>query len=1626
MQPKARIAIAAALLVLVAAAPAVVALRRARTAAGAPAPVPFGEQAPSEVTMSATRKGVAGVDPGTAFELTAQKPLDAAQVQQQLTVRPAVPLRVTAADAGGRKFTVAPASALQPGKVYRFSLAAGAGLSRAYGWSFQTRAAFAILGTLPRDQGSGVPVNTGIEFTFSHDDYSDIDPFFEITPAVSGRFERHGRTAVFVPKAPLQAGAIYTVTLNRGLKHSGGEELAADYHVRFETAPADAGKTQDYVYVPTEPQEFAVGDAPYLQVYANKEEGPEAAVAVYRYPDARAYIGALSKLDAVPWWAQYSRSQTMEDVAGLQQATRFSGKPQRFAGIPSPYLVFPAPLPPGYYLAELKLIGITRQVHFQVTDISSYTVVTSTSTLVWLNDLTTKAPIAGASVQLSGGAGASTDAGGVAVLATPPASTAPSNQGVYLQVRAGSKEAVAGAGVPGHYRSPANTETAELYWKYLYLDRSLYKPNDKVGIWGVLAPREPGAAPIATVTAEVIRNEYVGPDNRPLPLASATVPVRDGTFTGSLDLPGLRPGWYMLQVRQGDSVLTSRSFEVANYAKPAYRIEASASKAAVFAGEPVQFRLQASFFEGTPVPNLPIDYSISWTNGVKDGVTTDATGAASVRFTPSADGGNDYGYPNTTYLYAHVGSPEVGEITAGAPVQVFSRNVLFEPNVAVQGGQAVLTAQFNQVVLDRLNAGTSQDYRGGPAAGLPVKGTLMAVHWNQLDAGEAYDFIAKRVYKQYRYEQAFKQVATWSATSDASGQIEQRMTIDPQQSYQLVLQTQDGNGRPMRRELSVSGYQYAPPISGYHWYHLQAEDQRSAWGLGAPVSLVLRESQGPLADRRQGFLFFTARRGLQEYRVQDSPRFAYALKPSDLPYTAVRSVYFDGRMYREAGEFGVRFDPKERELQVSVTPDKPVYRPGDTVNLAVRVTDRNGQPVRGQVNLNLVDEALYALRDEQVDLLHTLYNEWIPSGVLSTHHSHNLPEPGSGAEKGGDGGGLRKDFRDAIFFNSVTTDADGRASATFQVPDNLTSWRITYQAIEPRSLQAASGTTAIPVKLPFFVHLVLGDTYLAGDKPVARVTSFGAALQEGQQVEYDVQVTAPDGTTQTAHASGAAFAAVGVPLPQLKAGTYQVTVQATAPGGLQDGLQQKLAAVDSYLRTTKIDYYLLQPDTKITGAARGLTTLTFTDHPRSRYLALLRRLQWQWGDRLEQQLSRTVSGELLKQYFGEQGVAGAPLDSFSFQAPDGSVAILPYADGTVELSALAADLAPQRFDRAALELYLQKLADTPDASQERKAAALYGLAAIDRPMLLSVQTRLQAPDLSSTEQLYLGLAAASLGELEGARDVYRRLLGARGEQIGNTARLKVSESPDEILSATALMGVLAAKLGEPQAPAFAGYLLTNQPTEVLLSLEEALLAAHGLRQLSSEPAAFTYTLDGKTVNQPLEPGTPVRISVTAQQLAGLRISDVTGQVGVTASYEAPLGAAAVNTAGYKVSRTYAVGGKPLTGALKPGDLVEVTLRAELPASAPGGGYEVTDYLPSGLRLVQRPQQYGVKPNRTDPSWPIQVDGQRASFWVEKGYPITYYARVASPGAYTAEQPVLSHTSSGTIFSTGERQQVTIK
>jgi len=1628
------------------------------------------------VTLEPTEADAAGVAPGSSFTLAVEQPVSLAAVRATLSVQPAVGVSVKLADTSGKIYSVTPERPLEPDRVYRFSLALAGPEEPGFSWAFQVRSPFRVTRTLPGDTASGVLLGSAIKLEFSHEGVVDPAAFFTIDPFVPGTWERHRRTLVYVPRGGLRPQTVYTCTVKKGLGLDGSAETLAEDHVfAFETdREADDGGLGFHFWVeggllpafaPTEPPSFFGSYESYGQ---DSGSPPKIAVAVYRYRDAAQFVAEFQEREKIPPWAALTRERWQPTTAGLDRVLGVAVRPQRVGNAHDNYLTLPGPLPAGYYMVSFRLTPYVYYAWTQVTDLSSYLVEADNDTVIWFNSLASGKPVRDVAVRsISDGAPLGTsDSDGVARFATLAEAISCYDYGppvppYYVLGKApDGSEVLIDLAATGNNPYDAEYRRADSYWSYLYTDRRPYRPSEEVRFWGVVQPRE-GDQEVALARLE-LRSGYGypcwegpfgpavgGADEDGTLILAKEVEVRRSTFEGSLTLPNLRPDYYSIGLLVDGVVLATQFLEVVTYTKPAYRLDLATNKRAVFAGETVEYGVTVAFFEGTPAVELNLKYNLTnGESGESNTLVTDVSGRASLKRT--AEGGSD---PLTLDRSDYFGVwPEQSWGVSGETwMRVFEKDVCLRSDARrLDGGQVLIDVTLNKVDLDRLGATGEpfgdpgpESYLGAPVAGREVKGEVEEIRWEAWDGGgEYYEFVDKVVKKTYDYTEVRVAQTSFALTTDQKGAASWTFSPEAGRTYCVRLTSTDDEGRAIGRELWVYGAGATDSRTNDAWWcHLDFTDRDTpTYKIGEPVSVVARSGEADLPPRESGYLFVTARQGLQTVEVTDGPAYSLAFEENHIPSLEVDGVYFDGRYYNSLGSrLLATFDYADKELEIAVKTDKESYSPGDRAVISVEVRDAQGRPVGAAVNLSLVDETLFQLAGQSVDPLAALYGRLHCGYILETRGSHyERLQGGWCGEAGDEGRVMYSDFLDCALFESLTTGSDGKGTVEVTLPDNLTSWRLTYQAFAS-DVRAGGGTKAIPVRLPFFAELAINETYLSGDEPVIQARAYGDALSSGTTVTFagTLAKLEADGTAETRDLTvptGKAFNPVDMALGALPPGAYElrVTGRATLPDGtkVEDGLARKFEVVDSYLSADRVDYYAVTENLRVSAEPAELVTLTFSDAGRGNYLGTLLRLA-AGGCRVDMKVAALVARRLLGEEFGHDmaDLPGPPsAGELAACQVDGGVALLPYAGPDLELTAKVAALGGAGFSADGLLAYLGRVYDAADTSRERFSVALYGLAALDQPVLLDLERLAAEPDLSTQEKLYVCLGLIETGSEEKARALFDEVLKAHGDRVGTLLRLDVSRDQEEIIAATSLAAVIAAELNLAQRDAFLGYLLDNETWEELNLLAMARFLEAALPLAPSAEVAFTLQPGGTSVR--LKPGETYTCLRTAEQLAGLSFGGLQGRVGLCVSYRVPVDLAATRAGSGEatLARSYAVADK-VTKTFGAGDVVRVTLSYGMTAKVPGGAYQVVDFLPSGLKAFPRPRELGV--GDTEANWPAEIAGQRVAFNV---YPLargtsgtlTYYARIVSLGAFAAEPAVLVHARTGEIFAVTDKDTIVIR
>src|SRR5947199_2905399 len=208
----------------------------------------------------------------------------------------------------------------------------------------------------------------------------------------------------------------------------------------------------------------------------------------------------------------------------------------------------------------------------------------------------------------------------------------------------------------------------------------------------------------------------------------------------------------------------------------------------------------------------------------------------------------------------------------------------------------------------------------------------------------------------------------------------------------------------------------------------------------------------------------------------------------------------DNDMYSQSQLIAV--PARDKMLKLDIVPNKKEFKPRDVASYTILARNEDGSPAANtEVSLGIVDEAIYSIQPETAgnikrEFYGKRYDEVQTS--LAIHYTFtgyagekpaNLAKNKSGYqladfknESSFAEPTIRKEFKDTAFWQSdVVTGGDGKATVSFKLPDNLTTWRATGRAVtaDTRVGSAVQKTIArkdVIMRLEMPRFLTEGDT----------------------------------------------------------------------------------------------------------------------------------------------------------------------------------------------------------------------------------------------------------------------------------------------------------------------------------------------------------------------------------------------------------------------------------------------------------------------------------------------------------------------------------------------------------------------
>jgi alpha-2-macroglobulin len=851
--------------------------------------------------------------------------------------------------------------------------------------------------------GWGGECSPGMPFQIVFNNPLDTDQFdaaqLAVTPALSGaRIDQRG--SVVVISGPTAARTRYDVVVRGAILDEFGQRLGKDAALTWtvgDAVPTLFGPDGLVVLDPAAKQ-------PTLDVFSISYERLRVQLHAVTPADYDAYATAMRNqwnLDRPPAFPGRKVLDQVITVAGDRNRlaeTHIDLAPALAAGGLGHAIAVVEPSPWNAKERPPRVIA-----WLQSTRIGIDAFVDGEALTAYATRLDTGASLAGAALELRPHAvTGTTDERGMATLALPAAA----GKGPHLLIarKDGDTAFVAESGYWGEGGSwLRSVRGKELAW-YVVDDRRIYKPGEEVSLKGWLRVIDQGKnGDVGGLAGAVTRVSYRVNDATGNQIARGTAAVNPaGGFDTRFTLPrtpNLGHAEIQFEAQGAMRGVHGHSIQVEEFRRPEFEVSAQASQGPFLVSGGGDVTVSAKYFAGGPLPGAPVRWNV---------------GASRTSFTPPNrddyvfgvwqpwwghrmydDAGIGRGDPKRWSLHAttdatgaHVLHLDFLSVKPAVPMSVIASASVTDVNRQSWSASSALlvhpSSLYVGVKLKRpfVEQGTpfevdviGVDLDGAAAPGAAILVAVARLEWEL--KGSAYR--SRRVDEQTCAVVAAQAAVPCSFRTPKGGE------------YQLIATIVDAQGRPSETQLTfwVAGGEL-PPARDVEQQRVQLIPDKKDHAPGDTAELLVLApfypAEGVVSWRRSGIV-------KAEKITLDGPSTVIKVPISDAmvpnltvqvdlvgmaPRTDDRGAP-DPKLPRRpayaVGAINLSVPPRQRTLQVGVTPSAARLGPGEKTTLAVVVRDAQGKPVAGaEAAVIVVDEAILSLTGYQFpDPLATFY-----------------------------------------------------------------------------------------------------------------------------------------------------------------------------------------------------------------------------------------------------------------------------------------------------------------------------------------------------------------------------------------------------------------------------------------------------------------------------------------------------------------------------------------------------------------------------------------------------------------------------------------------------------------------------
>lgn len=672
---------------------------------------------------------------------------------------------------------------------------------------------------------------------------------------------------------------------------------------------------------------------------------------------------------------------------------------------------------------------------------------------------------------------------------------------------------------------------------FLFTNQGIYRPGDKVYVKGLARKIHQGAWSLPESEQRSVKIIIKNPSYEEI--WSKNIMLNDvGAFDVSYDIdPNAALGYYSIQLQDGRQI-ASESFQVQEFKPVETEVTVQTKKTDYVWGEKFEATLDGHYLFGMPVSNTEIQWSVTRSksyfeppgyDGYYFGPISDydyydyyQESSYSSVLASGTEKLNDRGLLKIALPLNNAGKSETSNLVIEGTIQDKNRQVVSgRKNVTVHAGQYYAGIKPSTTFMN---------------LGEPFSIDAIAVTENgEKLSGKKIDIeIVHREWISVR-EKASDGSYQWSSMVKDS--IEGRMTIqsgkDPVTQviapkttgyYRIIATAKDDLGNT----ITSSCYVYVTGADYAGWRmdngdYIDIVANKTNYNPGETAKILVKspysKTRAMVTVEREGILWH------KTFDLKGNASLVEVPVTKDMiPNAFISVILIQGRTSMPTAErledlgkpaFKIGYvqlavNAEENKLNVAVKPNKEKFSPNEWVDVDVAVRDHQGRGKLSEVSLYVEDIGVLNLVNYQTPQpFDHFYKPRDLAVTTSENRRYVLDQIVSKdlKEKGGVGGGgdeasyqaiaVRSNFKSCVYWNpSVRTDANGKAKVRFQLPENLTGFRIIAVAHTATS-QFGSAAKDITVSKQLMLRPALPRFARVGDEVEAGVLVHNYSDKDG-------------------------------------------------------------------------------------------------------------------------------------------------------------------------------------------------------------------------------------------------------------------------------------------------------------------------------------------------------------------------------------------------------------------------------------------------------------------------------------------------------------------------------------------------